>query len=143
MNMMKCPKCGREIEGDVEFCYHCGWSIIDNTDAAEDEIVYGTSVTNSDNETDPVRRKIDSPDVSLDIKRMPNQPEQISTVGGMIKIVAVVVLIFSLIGAIAIWATSGAVTGIACILISLFTSLLAYGVGEIVCLLKEISLKLR
>ena len=66
-----------------------------------------------------------------------------STVGKMIKVLAIIVLVLSVIGSFVIMGQLGAPIGIASLIVSVLTSLLAYGIGEIVCVLREINDKIK
>lgn len=132
--MVKCPKCGKQIEDDVEFCYHCG------ADFGEEEI------------TEEVREKFTT-NVSNDKNAVLSDDyvenggnyvdDGSSTVGKMIKVLAIIVLVLSVIGSFVIMGQLGAPIGIASLIISVLTSLLAYGIGEIVCVLREINAKIK
>jgi hypothetical protein len=131
MVLIKCPGCGKEIENDVDFCYYCGASIGSNEDefsvANDNQVVIEkqmiTEATNNEQEADY--------SVSTGL-----------TVAELIKIISLVVLALSIIGSFIIWVKLGVAVGIACLIISVLNSLLAYGVGEIICVLHEISSKL-
>ncbi len=65
-----------------------------------------------------------------------------STVGGLIKVLAIIVLILSAIGSFVLMDSMGVAIGVISLIVSVLSSLLAYGIGEIVCILKEINSKL-
>lgn len=64
-----------------------------------------------------------------------------SIVGMVIKCLSIIVLVLCVIGSLVVIGETLAV-GLAMLIISLLSCLLAYGIGEIICLLKEIKNKL-
>ena len=125
MALIKCPKCGKEIEEDAEFCYYCG----------EELTLYENKpYNNTANTTNNVSYKSET-------KQESSSAEE-SSVAGIIKVVSMIILVLSVIGSFVIWKEAGAPLGIASLLVSVLTSLLAYGVGEIISVLHEISSKL-
>lgn len=64
-----------------------------------------------------------------------------SGIGKLLKILSIILLIISLIGTISIFKAQP-ITGILALIFSLLFSSLVFGIGEIICLLKNISNKL-
>lgn len=65
-----------------------------------------------------------------------------SSIGNAIKVVSVIVLLFSIIGAFVIMSKVDFAIGCAMCLISVLIGLLVYGIGEICCLLTKINFKI-
>lgn len=134
--MIKCPKCGKEVEEDMDFCYHCGEVI---NGSAE---VFKENVSREDNN----QKSVDLKSSVLSKDYVENGGNYVddgsSTVGKIIKILSIIVLVLSVIGSFVIMGQLGAPIGIASLIMSVLTSLLAYGIGEIVCVLREINSKI-
>ena len=69
-------------------------------------------------------------------------PNETSTVGSAIKMLSIVVLFLCVIGSIVVIGETF-VVGLAMLIVSVLFCLLAYGVGEIICLLKDIKNRLK
>lgn len=134
--MIKCPKCGKEIEDDMDFCYHCGEVI---NGSAE---VFKENIKNEGNQkSSTTNARVLSEDyVENDGNHVDDGS---STVGKIIKTLSIIVLVLSVIGSFVIMGELGAPIGIASLIVSVLDSLLAYGIGEIVCILKEINSKIK
>lgn len=130
---MKCPNCGKKLEEDVEFCYFCGSELSEN---AEESIIRGENSNVKANaevyieETEEAYEDENKASYAVD-----------SAVGKAIKALSVIFIILGVIGSLIIMGESFA-TGLAVLLVSLLTGLLAYGIGEIVALLTSINHKL-
>lgn len=135
--MIKCPKCGKEIEEDMDFCYHCGEVI----NAGNEEL--NESVGRE--EVNP--KSIETKTQVLSENYVENGGNYVddgsSTIGKIIKTLSIIVLVLSVIGSFVIMGELGAPVGIATLIISVLTSLLAYGIGEIICVLREINSKIK
>ena len=130
---MKCPNCGKKLEEDVEFCYFCGSELSEN---AVESIIRGENSNVKANaevyieETEEAYEDENKASYAAD-----------SAVGKAIKALSVIFIILGVIGSLIIMGESF-VTGLAVLLVSLLTGLLAYGIGEIVALLTSINHKL-
>ncbi|MBD5095984.1 MAG: zinc ribbon domain-containing protein [Lachnospiraceae bacterium] len=135
--MIKCPKCGKEIEDDMDFCYHCGKVINGNAEIFKENIKNDEGNQKSTTTNAHVLNEdyIENGGNYVD--------EGSSIVGKMIKTLSIVVLVLSVIGSFVIMGELGAPIGIASLIVSVLTSLLAYGIGEIICVLREINTKIK
>lgn len=77
------------------------------------------------------------------LTRADSADEVSSTIGSAIKVVAVIVIILSVICSVIIMISAGVVTGVAVLIGSLFTGLLAYGIGEICTLLTRMDYRIK
>ena len=137
---MKCTNCGKELEDGLEFCYFCGTSFGDDEENTKEQENDNTDLVN-----EPERQKEFS-------KKEQTEPETLyntesiyaedSTIGKAIKVLSIIILVLSVLGSFIMMSESFAI-GLAVLLVSVLTSLLAYGIGEIVCLLTSINYHLR
>ena len=131
--MIKCPQCGMPVEDDVDFCYHCGEILKETPEESSEDT--NTDMKNENEISDSVDKEHRSDEEN-------HMDDSSSTVGGLIKVLAIIVLILSVIGSFVLMDSMGVAIGVISLIISVLTSLLAYGIGEIVCILKEINSKL-
>ena len=131
---MICPSCGNKLENDVDFCYFCGselHGISDNSHVPSEE--------SNEKYYEPIYTETPAEE-SLENEEVVSYAIG-SGVGKAIKVLSVIVIILSVIGSLVIMGESF-VTGMAVLLVSILTGLLAYGIGEIVSLLTSINHKL-
>ena len=134
MAIYNCPKCNKryflddkDIKSDVfqnEFrCEFCGAGYNDDTPVND---TASTNHTHTENKT------------YTNITTIAKSSS--STVGAAIKSLSIIVLILCVIGSLVVMGETA--VGLAMLIMSVLFCLLAYGVGEIICLLKDIKNKL-
>ena len=135
--MIKCPKCGKEIEDDMDFCYHCGEVFNVGNEELNESI--------GREEVNP--KSLETKSQVLSENHVENGGNYIddgsSIIGKIIKTLSIIVLVLSAIGSFVIMGELGVPVGIVTLIISVLTSLLVYGIGEIICVLREINSKIK
>lgn len=135
---MKCTNCGKELEDGLEFCYFCGTSFDDEN--INEQVIDSTKVADKTE----IKKEIPKKE-TLEVETLYNTESiyaEDSTIGKVIKVLSIIILVLSVIGSFVIISESFPV-GMAILLVSILTSLLAYGIGEIICLLTSINYHLR
>ena len=138
---MKCQNCGKEIDEGVDFCYFCGSAFNDDGNDNMDNL------QNEEIESECKTTHMNTQEAKIEIETSYDDDKDAiiyatsSSVGKAIKVLSIIVLVLSAIGSFVIMGETFAI-GVAALLISILTSLLSYGIGEIVCLLTSINHKL-
>ena len=135
MAIYTCPKCGNKFyldNNDIksadfqrEFhCSSCGAGYNGNA---------GDAISQFDDTTEQQ---------STNIAFTRTCEDTSSAVGSAIKVLSVIVLVLCVIGSIVAFNES-VVIGLVILIVSVLSCLLSYGVGEIICILKDIKNKLK
>lgn len=137
MAMMKCPKCGRDgISNSATMCFGCGYNLKDHFDQLRKQ-------EQAEKERAQRIRDTLQKDVQSTSKGNAESPSSAasSTVGTAIKMVSIIALVLCVIGSIIVIGESFAI-GLAMLIVSVLFGLISYGIGEIICLLREIKEKI-
>lgn len=135
MALMKCPKCGKDVSHSATMCYGCGYNIKDHFDQLHKQ-------EQAEKERAQRIRNALQKDVQPVSKGNAEfSSSASSTVGTAIKIVSLIVLVLCVIGSLVVIGESFAI-GLAMLIMSVLFGLLSFGVGEIICILREIKEKI-
>ena len=135
MALMKCPKCGKDVSHSATMCYGCGYNIKDHFDQLRKQ-------EQAEKERAQRIRNALQKDVHPVSKgNAESSSSASSTVGTAIKIVSLIVLVLCVIGSLVVIGESFAI-GLAMLIMSVLFGLLSFGVGEIICILREIKEKI-
>ena len=135
MAMMKCPKCGKDVSHSATMCYGCGYNLKDHFDQLRKQ-------EQAEKERAQHIRNARQKDVQPISKgNAESASSASSTVGAAIKIVSLIVLVLCVIGSLVVIGESFAI-GLTMLIMSVLFGLISYGIGEIICLLREIKEKI-
>ena len=137
---MKCTNCEAELEDGLEFCYFCGTSFSDAGDDGEEIENINTNIL-----IEPEKKKDYSKKEQVVTETLDNIMsiyERESIIGKAIKVLSIIILVISVSLAIVLMLKNFEI-GLAALLASLLISILAYGIGEIICLLTSINYRLK
>lgn len=140
MALMKCPKCGKDgVSNSATMCYGCGYNLKDHFD----QLRKREQTERAEKERAQRIRDALQKDVQPASKENAESPSSaaLSTVGTAIKIVSIITLVLCVIGSLIVIGESFAI-GLAMLIMSVLFGLISYGIGEIICLLREIKEKI-
>lgn len=137
MALMKCPKCGRDgISNSATICFGCGYNLKDHFDQIRKQ-------EQAEKERAQRIRDALQKDIRPASKGNAEAPSSVasSPIGTAIKIVSIIALVLCVIGSLIVIGESFAI-GLAMLIMSVLFGLISYGIGEIICLLREIKEKI-